>query len=73
MKITDVFDLSFYSNKEERAFNVTLRIFGIDIDISLYGFLDSWIFPILVVPSLRGMFFQSLFLGIFVGRLKESN
>lgn len=72
MKFSDIFDISVYGNKAERAFNITLRIFGLDIDVSLYGYLDSWIFPLLLVPSLRGMFAQSLFLGIFIGRLKES-
>lgn len=71
MKFSDVFDISVSGNKQERVCSITLRLFGIDIDLALYGYLDNMVFPLMLVPSLRGIFAQSLFLAVFVGRLKD--
>ena len=71
MVFKDVFDLSFNGSKQDRVCSVTLRLFGVDVDIALYGYINDVIFPVMIVPSLRGIFMQSLFLGVFIGRLKD--
>jgi hypothetical protein len=57
----------------ERTFNLSLRIFGIDFDFALYGYLTDWSFPFMFVPSKRGWFFKTLFFALFVGRLSQQS
>lgn len=72
MTIKDIFDINGRVNKQDRIANLTLRLFGLDFDIALYGFLNDWVFPVMIVPGLRGLFVQSLFVAVYVGRLKET-
>lgn len=51
--------------------DVSIRVLGVDLDIALYGYLNDWVFPIMIVPTLRGIFIQCLFLSVFLGRIKE--
>lgn len=71
LKLKDVFDVDWNGSRKERTCNLTLRLFGIDFDVALYGFLDNWVFPFMFVPTLRGFFLQSLFVAVFIGRLKD--
>lgn len=71
MKLTDFFDINGKIDKRGRVANLTLRLFGLDFDIAVYGYLNDMVFPFMIVPGLRGLFVQSLFVAVFIGRLKE--
>ena len=69
--LNNLFGLSLAADTRERTLNASIRVFGLDLDIALYGYLNDWVAPIMIVPSLRGLFVQCLFLSVFIGRLKE--
>ena len=71
MKFTDFFNITGETHSIERSCSTTVRLFGLDIDLSLYANYRDWVFPILVIPSwtMRGIAIQVLFVAIFIGRL----
>lgn len=70
MKLTDIINITGTASKTDRAVEGTVRI-GLDFSIALFGYLNDWFFPIMIRPSLRGIYVQVLFLGVFIGRLRE--
>ena len=71
MKFKDFFDISGTLNEASRTISLRIRIFGIDVEFSLMGYLDDMVFPFMFLPSLRGFAFQTLFVGIFIGRYQD--
>lgn len=63
------FGANFEINAPERYLNIGFRAFGLDVDLAAYGWLNDMVFPFMFVPTLRGLFFQTLCLAAFVGRL----
>jgi len=71
MKFKDFFDIDGSLNKPNRTASLRIRLFGLDVEFSLMGFLDDMVFPFLFMPTLRGFAFQVLFVGLFIGRLQD--
>jgi len=71
LKLKDLFDIDGSLNKPNRTISLRLRLFGIDVEFSLMGYLDDMVFPFMFLPSLRGFAFQTLFVGLFIGRYQD--
>jgi len=71
MKFKDFFDIDGTLNEASRTASLRIRLFGIDVELSAMGYLDDMVFPFLFIPTLRGLVFQVLFIGLFLGRLRE--
>ena len=71
MKLKDFFDIDGTLNEASRTASLRLRLFGIDFELSAMGYLDDMVFPFMFLPSLRGFAFQTLFVGLFIGRYQD--
>lgn len=56
----------------EKTAYVNVRAFGIDIDVAVYGYINDWVFPIMLIPKRWGYFVMVLGVSLFVGRLSGS-
>lgn len=60
----------FPINKADRTAGFSIRLFGLDIDLCFYGYIDDWLIPFAVMPSLRGIFVQLVCVSLFIGRIE---
>lgn len=73
MTLEDFFKFEVEASEADRMLQLYVRIFGLDIVLGLFGYLNDWRFPFQFMPKLRGFYLQVIFAGLFVGRLKEVN
>lgn len=71
MTLGDLFAIHFNKSEADGITEIGFRFLGLDFIMGIMHRLEDWLFPFSFLPSKRGFYIQSCFLGGFIGRKPE--